>query len=179
MNSCALHVKTWLPRAVSCSFPPSLLCSTGIDMSRHRPYRAHENRRRQTQWNLDSSGGEENHRDHRHNLVQLDKDESVTIRTGSSAELSAMDMITKKVVDHHGQVQALLTCSSSGIWSIHSADNVYAFTVRFDNPSFRNVITSKQPWDIAEWSAPARINILLELLHLVCVLQTQQFWVTI
>lgn len=79
--------------------------------------------------------------------------------------------ITSKVVDCHGQTQALLTCSASGVWLVHPTDNIHPFTVKFDDPSFRSIIASKQPWDHVEWNTLARINILLELLYWVFILK--------
>lgn len=78
--------------------------------------------------------------------------------------------ITVQVLDHQGQMQAYLAYLTSGVWSISLVDtNIDTFIVTFNDPSFQSVLASMRPWDHPEWSAPSRINILLELLYWACV----------
>lgn len=94
--------------------------------------------------------------------------ESDLVTLGS--EPRTAEHITSKVLDRHGQTQAHLVRSTSGVWSIHPTENHGAFIVKFDDPSFRNVLASKKPWDCVEWSISSRIDVLLELLYWVCAL---------
>ncbi|KAE9393484.1 hypothetical protein BT96DRAFT_978933 [Gymnopus androsaceus JB14] len=78
---------------------------------------------------------------------------------------------TRAVLDQHGQTQAHLTCSRSGVWSVNLANDsnaIVVFTVDFNDPSFPDVLADvlADPWNHPDWSKPYHLNILLELLHL-------------
>ncbi|KAE9402927.1 kinase-like protein [Gymnopus androsaceus JB14] len=113
-------------------------------MSRHHPHGGGENSRTGSQGITDTPG------------PSTDSHVRAESRTVN---------ITRKVLDRDGQTQAHLICSTSGVWIIHPVPMGNAFTVKFDDISFRNVLASKKPWDNVEWNTPLRIDILLELLY--------------
>lgn len=87
------------------------------------------------------------------------------VSTGNTS-LVESPMITSKVLDHHGQIKAHITCIKNGIWFIHPKDNSNTFTVNFSDPSFRrDILASQRPWVHPDWNTVFRINVLLELLH--------------
>ncbi|KAE9402924.1 hypothetical protein BT96DRAFT_516687 [Gymnopus androsaceus JB14] len=117
-------------------------------MNRHRPYGGHENRRTRSQGPSRPTTRDLNHgRGHTVSTcshVQVVESDLVTL----GSEPRTAEHITSKVLDRHGQTQAHLLSLSS-----------------FDDPSFRNVLASKKPWDRVEWSISSRIDVLLELLY--------------
>ncbi|KAE9389319.1 hypothetical protein BT96DRAFT_406784 [Gymnopus androsaceus JB14] len=150
-------------------------------MSRHHPYGARENRRAgssketagpqsrglrgHTDFPANTSRGENFHRQDYSSSIYSNIQAGVGAVESALRPESRTVSITTKVFDRDGQIQAHLERSTSGVWSIQPMDSLDPLTVKFDDPSFREILASKQPWNHVEWSTPSRINVLLELLH--------------
>ena len=136
-------------------------------MNRHHPYGGRENHRRgSSHWQGNIRPNADKIRGH--------TSSSLTVRSRAQAAESApqsqtANIISSKVLDRYGQIQAHVICTDNGVWSIHSTtDTPDTFTVKFDDPSCRKILASKKPWECSEWNTPFRVNVLLELLYWVC-----------